>query len=101
VSIRDGSLRCARIFLYLSDQEVKQMKIPNCELWQVVKLQLTDSGCVSWLHEREWHLKGDFSLPSKWQRVLVRNPACAEKLQKLIAETPMTDSTYSATVSLR
>jgi hypothetical protein len=77
-----------RPVLYLSDEEVNQIKIPNCELWRVVKLGLNNGGCISWLHEREWRVKGDFPLPSKWQGVLVRNPTCAEKLQKLIAETP-------------
>jgi hypothetical protein len=77
-----------RPVLYLSDEEVTQIKIPNEELWRVVKLELSNSRCVSWLHEREWRVKGDFALPAKRQGVLVRDPACAEKLQKLIAEAP-------------
>jgi hypothetical protein len=78
---------CRPVF-YLSDEEVKQIKIPSCELWRVVKLELSNSGCVSWLHEREWRVKSDFPLPPKCG-VLVRNLSCAEKLQKLLAETPV------------
>jgi hypothetical protein len=77
-----------RPVLHLSDEDVDRLKIPNSELWRVVKLELSKNRSVSWLHEREWRAKGDFSLPSTWHGVLVRNPTCAEKLEKLIADTP-------------
>jgi len=73
---------------YLSDEDVEEIRIPRCELWRVVKLELNDEGCVSWLHEREWRATGDFPLPSRRLGVLVRNPTYAEKLQELIADTP-------------
>lgn len=54
-----------RPVLYLSDDEVESLNIPNDELWRVVKLEVHDKDWVSWVHEREWRCKGDFILPRR------------------------------------
>jgi len=76
-----------RPVLYLANKEVQLLRIPDSELWRVVRFEVSDEGWISWLHEREWRVKGDFALPSKLLGVLVRNPSYAEKLQKLIAKS--------------
>ncbi len=72
--------------LYLANKEVQHLRIPDSELWRVVRFEVIHKGWISWLHEREWRVKGDFALPSKPSGVLVRNTRYAEKLQKLIAK---------------
>jgi hypothetical protein len=77
-----------RPVLYLSNEEVECLEIPESQLWRVVRFEVSDRGWISWLHEREWRAKGDFGLPPEPDGVLVNNPNCAEKLQKLIANAP-------------
>ncbi len=74
-----------RPVLYLSDQEIKDIRIPQAQLWRVVKLEVRDESWISWLHEREWRCKGNMNL-SKSPIVFVRNPNHAQKLQNEIAK---------------
>ncbi|MGI0015938.1 MAG: hypothetical protein ACREBU_21165 [Nitrososphaera sp.] len=85
VTKRYAYLKGCRPVLYLSDEEVQRLEMPDSELWRVVRLELSDTECISWLHEREWRAKGDFGLPWELDGVLVHNPDCAKKLQTLIA----------------
>lgn len=73
-----------RPVLYLSDAELKTLKIPSEELWRVVRLEGVENKSINWLHEREWRAKGSFSLPSKVRAVLVKNTQSAERLQRII-----------------
>jgi len=51
-----------RPVLYLSDEEMGQLKIPSKELWRVVRFEVREAGWISWLHEREWRCRGNFAL---------------------------------------
>jgi hypothetical protein len=75
----------SRPVLYLSDQEIIDLKIPQSELWRVVKFEVQDENWISWLHEREWRCKGDMKLPAKLLAVFVKSAKEVEKLQKKIA----------------
>lgn len=86
-----------RPVLYLSDQEVINLNIPNQELWRVVKLEVHNRDWVSWVHEREWRCKGNFQLPCKKDSkrirpfklgVLVKTYKDVLKLQKEMNEHP-------------
>lgn len=77
-----------RPVLYLSNGELRRLKIPEEELWRVVRFEVSDKGWVSWLHEREWRCKGDFQLPVKSAAVLVMNQKYAEKLQRMLSRDP-------------
>lgn len=61
-----------RPVLYLSDEEVNNLNIPNKELWRVVRLEVHDKKWISWLHEREWRCKGNFELPCKKHTKYIR-----------------------------
>jgi hypothetical protein len=71
-----------RPVLYLSDDEVKTLKIPESEIWRVVKFQAFKVRWISWIHEREWRCKGDFKLPSSIDAAFVKNAADSERLTK-------------------
>ena len=86
-----------RPVLYLSDDEVESLNIPNGELWRVVKLEVHNRDWVSWVHEREWRCKGDFHLPCKNNSrrvqpfklgVLVKTYKDVLKLQQDINDNP-------------
>lgn len=84
-----------RPVLYLSDEEVVDLKLPNRELWRVVKLEVHNRDWVSWVHEREWRCKGNFQLPHKKNHtsffklgVLVKTYQDALKLQKEMKSCP-------------
>jgi hypothetical protein len=77
-----------RPVLYLSNKEEKDLRIPDVELWRVVRFEVTDDGWISWLHEREWRCMGNFKLPKNTYGALVRNLREAERLQELIKEEP-------------
>lgn len=88
--------RGVRPVLYLSDEELYDLRIPDKELWRVVRLEVHDKKWISWLHEREWRCKGDFELPRKIQKctrpfklgVLVKTYRDVLKLQKEMKEHP-------------
>ncbi|MCC4600369.1 hypothetical protein [Xanthomonas melonis] len=86
VTKRYGHENGCRPVLYLSDTETKDLGIPAGELWRVVRFEVSKDGWVSWLHEREWRCKGDFSLPEFIQAAFVRNSKEASKLTKLLAD---------------
>lgn len=76
-----------RPVLYMSDRELKQLCIPVAELWRVVRFEASDEGWISWLHEREWRCKGDYTLPTN-AGVVVKNSTYAERLYDQIREEP-------------
>lgn len=77
-----------RPVLYLSNDELTVLGIPEDELWRVVRLEVSKSGWISWLHEREWRCKGDFEAPTKIQAAFVRTPQEALKLTKDLTLNP-------------
>lgn len=77
-----------RPVLYLSNDEVNDLKIPDDELWRVVRFESTKGGWISWVHEREWRCKGHFELPRNPHAVFVRNSTEAERLTKRLAKHP-------------
>lgn len=79
--------RC-RPVLYLSDQEAIDLRIPQSELWRVVRFEVSERGWISWLHEREWRCKGDFRMPTTFYGVLVKTAPEAERLTKMIHDEP-------------
>jgi hypothetical protein len=77
-----------RPVLYLSNDELEQLKIPQKEQWRVVRFEVSGDGWISWLHEREWRCKGDFKLSRKFTAVLVKNQKFAMKLQERLSREP-------------
>jgi hypothetical protein len=77
-----------RPVLYLSNNELKLLKIPGSEYWRVVRLEVSEQGWISWLHEREWRCKGTLTLPESIQAVFVRSTFEAERLTKDLAKSP-------------
>ncbi|UVM20039.1 hypothetical protein [Pseudomonas wadenswilerensis] len=73
-----------RPVMYLSNEELRKINIPNEELWRVVRLEGVDGEGINWVHEREWRRKGHFSLPTDPHTVLVKNINNAKKLRKLL-----------------
>lgn len=78
-----------RPVLYLSDAETEKLQIPKSELWRVVRFEVSKKGWISWLHEREWRCKGNFTLPQTVQAVLVRNTREAERLMEDITRSKL------------
>jgi hypothetical protein len=75
-----------RPVLYLSEEETQTLGIPPDHLWRVVRFEVTASGWISWLHEREWRCRDKFVMPEYTRAVLVKNLSEVEKLTKLIHE---------------
>jgi hypothetical protein len=71
-----------RPVLYLSNQEMTDLRIPEGEKWRVVRFDGADGKSVNWVHEREWRCKGDFHLPDDLIAVLVENIEEAERLHE-------------------
>lgn len=78
--------RGCRPVLYLSNLEVKQLRIPKEELWRVVRFEVSKEKWISWLHEREWRCKDNFKMPSTPISVLVKNINYAKKLAQSISK---------------
>jgi hypothetical protein len=74
----------ARPVLYLSKKERTELQIPRSELWRVVRFEVSDSGWISWLHEREWRCPGSFNLPKSPSAVLVNTAIDAMELKAVI-----------------
>jgi len=72
-----------RPVLYLSDDEIIDLRIPKNETWRVVKFEKRNQGWISWVHEREWRGKGDLELPTN-VGVLVRSSHQVKRLYKLL-----------------
>ena len=92
-----------RPVLYLSEKEIKSLRIPKDELWRVVKLELLQDGWINWIHEREWRCKGAFKLPKTIHAAIVRNTNEAKRLREIIHDEPkdfkcIPDSILPATV---
>jgi hypothetical protein len=77
-----------RPVLYLSDAELKALRVPTSELWRVVRLEAVDGTGVNWLHEREWRSREAFRLPSKVRAALVKDSKSAMRLQGEIDSEP-------------
>lgn len=88
VTKRFGHQHRCRPVLYLSDDEVTTLRIPQSELWRVVRFEVMKQGWISWLHEREWRCKGNFVMPSKFYGVLVKTAVEADKLTKMLHKNP-------------
>ncbi|MCM1566074.1 MAG: hypothetical protein NC238_09045 [Dehalobacter sp.] len=76
-----------RPVLYLSDDEMKTLGIPEEEKWRVVKFEVSKKGWISWIHEREWRCKGSFELPEE-VNVLVKSIKDCRKLQRRVLKNP-------------
>lgn len=77
-----------RPVLYLSNEELAAIGVPNEELWRVVRLEGVDGAGINWLHEREWRLKGDYKLPKKFMAALVQTNDAALRLRTAMARDP-------------
>jgi hypothetical protein len=75
-----------RPVLYLSDQEIVELQIPDKHLWRVVRFEVKNKRWISWLHEREWRCKGNFRIPSTPYAVLVKTAKDAVKLNKMLRQ---------------
>jgi hypothetical protein len=83
-----------RPVLYLSDEEMGQLKIPSKELWRVVRFEVREAGWISWLHEREWRCRGNFALLeepfrgacAKYQR---RQKAAGKRSKRIRSDSPL------------
>ncbi len=78
----------ARPVLYLSNQELDDLKVPTKEKWRVVRLEVSKAGWISWLHEREWRCPDGFPLPITVPAVLVHTTTEAMLLQAQISDAP-------------
>jgi hypothetical protein len=77
----------ARPVLYLSNKELRVLRIPRREQWRVVRFEVSDAGWISWLHEREWRCPDELPLPKNWVRAaLVKNTKDALKLQRWLRD---------------
>ena len=83
-----GYKKGCRPVLYLSDNELKALKIPHEEKWRVVKLEVDGDKWISWIHEREWRCKNNLKLSKNPPTVFVKNTKYAKKLQKMINKNP-------------
>jgi hypothetical protein len=72
-----------RPVLYMSHKEIKALNIPQNEQWRIVRLESKEDKWISWLHEREWRIKGDFKLPPN-AGVLVNEASEFKKLYNTI-----------------
>lgn len=80
--------RGCRPVLYLSDAELRDLRIPREEWWRVVKLEKSSDGWISWIHEREWRCAGSFRMPPSPAGVLVKTASDAQELRDTIAAKP-------------
>ncbi|WP_143479612.1 hypothetical protein [Aquipseudomonas alcaligenes] len=70
----------ARPVLYLSNNELSALSIPENEKWRVVRFDGVGAFDVNWLHEREWRCKGTFDLPKNPYAALVHTVKEAREL---------------------
>lgn len=75
-----------RPVMYLSNDELQDLDIPESELWRVVRFEGVDKGSINWVHEREWRAKGNFRLPTAVRAVLVKDVKEAKRLQQSLAK---------------
>ena len=88
ISKKLGYGKGLRPVLYLSEDEIEELRIPDDALWRVVKLEVNDAGWISWLHEREWRAEGGLRVPKNALAVLVHHLSDVKKLRSLIDENP-------------
>ncbi len=86
VSKRTAYERGVRPVLYLSPTEEDKLEIPDGQLWKVVRLEVSEDGWISWLHEREWRCPNKFELPEKVVGVMVNTLGDVEELQEQLAD---------------
>jgi len=77
-----------RPVLYLSNEETQNLGVPKDELWRVVRFEVTEEGWISWLHEREWRMKGSCKLPVGIPAVLVKTTTDASNLARRLVKNP-------------
>jgi len=78
----------ARPVLYLSGQELSDLKIPTREHWRVVRFEGVSNQAIGWSHEREWRIKGNLKLPPEPLTVFVKNSVQASKLAEVLKKAP-------------
>lgn len=77
--------RGCRPVLYLADDEMNMLGIPDEEKWRVVRFECRNNDdWISFVHEREWRHKGSFKLPRTVDAVLVKDTVQAVELRKRI-----------------
>jgi hypothetical protein len=77
--------RGARPVLYLSDEELADLEMPDDELWRVVRFEGSqEKGWIGWLHEREWRRPDEFTLPTTIIAALVKTSEEAARLSRVI-----------------
>ncbi|MBI3013739.1 MAG: hypothetical protein HYY65_01440 [Candidatus Tectomicrobia bacterium] len=86
VSKRTAYERGARPVLYLSGTEQRRLDVPRDQLWRVVKLEVSEEGWVSWLHEREWRCPHEFRLPKRFVAAIVRSLTEVGHLQEMLED---------------
>jgi hypothetical protein len=77
-----------RPVLYLSNSELDRLRVPDDELWRVVRFEAFADDWISWVHEREWRCKGSFQLSTSHHAVFVRNTLEAARLMKELVNHP-------------
>ncbi len=87
ISKEDAYSQGARPVLYLSNPEINEMGITDDHLWRVVIFEGVINGSIGWLHEREWRIKGDYSLTQPLA-VLVKDCNQAKRLNRKINSSP-------------
>ena len=87
-----------RPVLYLSNNEMRTLSIPEDEKWRVVRMEGADANSVNWAHEREWRCKGSFTLPKTPLAVLVRDTKAAADLREQLDANPKKFKTVPKTI---
>ncbi len=86
VTKRTAYEKGARPVLYLSTREQDRLDVPEDELWRVVKLEVSEEGWVSWLHEREWRCPEEFRLPNQFVGAIVKSLSDVAELREMLEE---------------
>lgn len=73
VNKQHAYLRGARSVIYGKTKELKAI-LPESEWWRIVNHDLTDyEHAIDWTHEREWRVKGDYTITYSGIEVIVPN----------------------------
>lgn len=80
----------ARPVLYLSQEEMREMSVPDDQLWRVVDFDVSGDEWTGWLHEREWRAPGAFELPRShtFTAALVKSSAEVPAIREELVRSP-------------
>jgi hypothetical protein len=67
---------------------MRKLRIPESERWRVVRFEVVRNRWISWIHEREWRCKENFTMPSNLHAVLVKNTLYVKILSEKIVKEP-------------